>query len=172
MGTDASLITRRELAELRAVHYNTVIDWERDGMPVAKKGSRGRPSMYSQAAVEAWLEAREAAAANGSRLDVSQERARKERAQALLAEQMYASRARDLLSRTDVEHEWAAEIAGVRAVFLAVPTTFAARVFRAGTLDGEAGTERVLREVVNEVLRELADPDREAKPKSRHSRKK
>lgn len=172
MDASADLITRRQLAELRSVHYNTVIDWERDGMPVAKRGSRGRPSMYSRAAVEAWLAAREAAAANGSRLDVTQERARKERAQALLAEQMYETRAKELLVRTDVEHAWTAEIAGVRAVFLAVPTTYAARVNRASVLDGEAGTERALRELVDEVLRELADSEREIKPKTRRGRKK
>lgn len=61
-GDGVPRVTRRELAERHGVHQMTVTKWEQDGMPVAKRGARGRPSMYDPRAVQAWKDARDEAA--------------------------------------------------------------------------------------------------------------
>lgn len=75
------LLTRRELADQVGVHPMTVVKWEQDGMPVAKRGARGRASLYDPQAVAAWKDARDAAAAVPKGKDVAgsviAERARK-----------------------------------------------------------------------------------------------
>jgi hypothetical protein len=38
------LVTRRELAARLGVHMQTVTKWEREGLPIAERGRRGRPS--------------------------------------------------------------------------------------------------------------------------------
>ena len=105
------LLTRRELAALPdlpgqdgPVHMQTVTKWEREAMPVAERGRRGRPSRYDEAAVRAWLQVREETAKAGAP-DLARERARKERAQAVLAEQLYAVRAGKLVDAATVERE-------------------------------------------------------------------
>lgn len=158
------LLTRRELAALPdlpgqagPVHMQTVTKWEHSGMPVAERGRKGRPSRYSEADVRAWLAAREAAmSAPDAPLDLEVERARKEHWQALLAEQTHRARERELLPRAEVERVWGAERDAVKGKLLSLPVTHADRVHRAGALDGVPGVERALKEMVYEVLRELA----------------
>src|SRR6185369_15904806 len=58
----SNLLTRRQLAELLAVNMQTVTKWGRDGLPIAHVGRKGKPSLYDEAAVRAWLAAREYAA--------------------------------------------------------------------------------------------------------------
>src|SRR5262245_1216042 len=55
----ADLIDRRAVAEALGVHPQTVTKWESAGMPVAARGSRGRPSRYDLAACIRWHVARE-----------------------------------------------------------------------------------------------------------------
>lgn len=154
------LLTRRELAARMNVVMSAVTKWEQAGLPIAERGRPGKPTLYRQEDVQAWLVAREqGAGANGS-LNVNQERARRERAQASLAEQTFQMRQRDLLPRVDVEKVWAAEVGAVRTRLMAIPTTIADRVMRIATLEGVEGVERELRDVVEDVLRELADPAR------------
>lgn len=154
----STLLTRRELAALLDVHMQTVTKWERAGLPIAKRGRRGKPSRYDETEVRAWLQQRDEAAHKAAALDPFQERARKDRAQAILAEQMHAIRARALLPREEVERTWGAEVSAARAKLLAWPLMIADRVYRVATLEGIVGVERVLREAVNEVLRELSAP--------------
>jgi len=116
--------------------------------------------------VRAWLAAREeAAAAPGAPLDLAQERARKEKWQGLLAEQTFKVRGRELLPAHEVKQLLTAEQAAVRTRLLAVPVTAADRISRAFTLHGIAGVEQALKEVVHEVLRELADLERDPAPR-------
>ncbi len=158
------LLTRRELAARLHVHMQTISKWEQDGMPIAERGRRGRASRYQQSEIQRWLTHREQAAQKSGLFDVAQERARKERAQAALAEQSYQTRERELLPRSEVEKVWSAEIAAVRTKLLAIPIAFADRVHRASTLDGLVGVERALKDAVYDALRELANPDREPTP--------
>jgi phage terminase Nu1 subunit (DNA packaging protein) len=155
MGTQ--LLTRRDLADLLGVHMGTIVKWDRDGMPVAERGRKGKPSQYDEAAVRAWLAAREEAArAPGAPMDVAQERAKKEHWQALLAEQTHRVRERELLPAAEVEKVWSAERDAIRTKVLASYATAADRVHRAATLEGVAGVERALKDIAYGLLRELA----------------
>lgn len=157
----SDLVTRRELAGRLEVVMQTVTKWEQDGMPVFERGRKGKPSTYSETAVRAWLTEREARAKASGLVDVAQERARKERAQAQLAEQMHAQRAGKLLSVDEVTKIWAAEVTAIRAILLASYTNSADRVFRAATMEGLPGVEREMKSVAYEALRKLADPERD-----------
>jgi phage terminase Nu1 subunit (DNA packaging protein) len=167
----SALVTRREIAGILGVHMMTVTKWEQTGMPVREPGRKGKPSLYSEADVRAWLEAREEAARNGTGgLNPLQQRARKDLAQAMLAEQTLEERAGNLLRRDDVEKSRAAEIAGVRSKILSWPMTIAPALHREAALHGRVGVERVLQHAVEELLRDLAEP--EPKPPKKKARKK
>lgn len=156
------LATRQQLAAALGVHAITISKWQNEGMPIASRGGRGRPTYYSVEAVTAWRAAREEEArdkTNGP-LDPVQERAKKERFQALLAEQTFLLRAKKLLSADEVAKVWRAEVAAVRALILTSYTTHADRVHRAAVKSGLAGVEAELKKLGVEVLRELSDPDR------------
>lgn len=150
------LLTRRMLAGELGTHMMTITKWEQAGMPVAEVGRRGRPSRYRLAQVLEWLKSRDDAAAKTGTVDVARERARKEKAQAILAEQTVATRAKDLLLAADVEKAWNAEVRAVRTAILNSYTSQADRVHRAAVLDGVAGVERALKALAHELLRELA----------------
>lgn len=162
------LVTARQLAVAFVVHPRTIAKFMDEGMPVAKRGRGGRPSMFDLAVCTAWKEAREQLPADdGGPVDLTRERARKERAQALLAEQLYAVRSGKLVSTADVEKAWQAEIAAARSVILSSYTTAADKVFRAATTDGLAGVERELKAIAYGVLRELSDGAKAPKKKKR-----
>lgn len=160
------LLTRRDLAAALSVgrpeplHMMTVTKWERDGMPIAERGGKGRPSKYDEAIVRAWLKTRDdsAKASNGF-VDVARERARRDRAQAELAEQTFQMRSRELLPRVEVERQWEAEVVAVRAKLLQIAPAFAERVYQAAVSEGVGGVERALASSVNEVLLELSGTD-------------
>jgi phage terminase Nu1 subunit (DNA packaging protein) len=159
-GKSGDQMTRRDLAAALGVHMQTITKREREGMPVAKRGARGRPSLYSELAVRAWLQQRDEAARQSGTTDLNADRARKERAQAALAEQAYAIRMRDLLPREEVEKAWHEEVAAVRTLLLAWPSTIADQVYRAALTERLPGVERALSDAVRAVLRELADATR------------
>ncbi len=173
--TTRRLLTRRELADALRCDPRTVAKWSDEGMPTAQLGRGGRPSLFNLVACQTWQRGRDEAAAKNAPVDVARERARKERAQAQLAEQLFAKRAGELLETADVERTWSAVVAAIRAKLLALPISYADRVHRAVTLDGLPGAERELRDVAHDVLRELAtiDPEPEKPappPRKRHSR--
>lgn len=153
-------VTRREVAAVMGVAMLRVTKWEQAGMPVWRRGRRGKPSLYRLDDVRAWLKHRDAAASQtptaAGQVDLVAERARKERAQAVLAEQLAATRARDLLPRHEVEKAWLAEVTAVRSRLLAWSTTLTDQVHRASTLEGLPGVERAIDKAVRELLTELS----------------
>lgn len=157
MPKSCATLTRRELAALLGVHLMTVTKWEQAGLPIARRGGKGRPSRYRERDVRAWLATREKLAETGVQRDLIQERAAKEHWQALLAEQTHQQRAGELISAVEVERSLAAYIAAARAKLLSAPITYADRVHRAATRQGLAGVEASLKDLAHEVLRELAD---------------
>lgn len=152
-------VTRKVLAARLNVHMQTITVWERQGLPIYERGRRGRPSTYLESQVRAWQAAREQAAKANGHVDVAQERARKERAQAVLAEQTFQARSRQLLPADEVERRWTAEVQATRTKILATYTTQADRVHRAAILEGVPGVERVLKAIAYELLRELSSTD-------------
>jgi phage terminase Nu1 subunit (DNA packaging protein) len=150
------LLTRRGLAAALECDIRTISKWQDDGMPCAQRGRGGRPSRFNVAQCRAWLEARRLATAQ-THVDLALERARKERAQAQLAEQTYRARAGELLEREDVRRTWAAVVVAIRTKLLALPVTLADKVHRAALLEGAVGVERVLEAEIRNVLVELAE---------------
>ena len=146
----------------------TFARWTEEGLPVAERGRGGHASLYDEAEVRAWLKAREQAApsstAGGALAEVARERARKERAQAVLAEQLAASRARELLPRAEVRKAWDGIVTAVRTALLAAPSNYSDRLIRAYTLGGEQAHEQAFGEAMAEVCRELAGHQADATP--------
>jgi phage terminase Nu1 subunit (DNA packaging protein) len=150
------LLTRVELSRELGCDPRTVAKWIEEGLPVHTRGRGGRASLYSLKSAREWKRQRDESSTSVGALDPHQERARRDRAQALLAEQQLRTRERELLPATEVQKAWSAEVSAVRAQALAIPTTYADRIHRAATLDGVAGVERELRAAVHGFLRELS----------------
>jgi phage terminase Nu1 subunit (DNA packaging protein) len=134
----------------------TISKWLEEGLPLAKRGRGGRPSLYDEAKCRRWIASREKQTATPGVVDLARERARKERAQAVLAEQTFQARSRELLPRAEVEKMWAAEVAAVRTKLLALPTVLADQLHRAAVLEGVDGVEARLQTAILDVLTELA----------------
>lgn len=160
------MLTTRELAARIPCAVRTIAKWMDEGLPVEQRGRGGRPNKFNESAVRKWLAKYTAAQKPGVVGAVAQERARKERAQAILAEQTFQMRARKLLPVEEVEKLWSAEVTAVRAVILSSYTTHADRVHRAAILEGVVGVEEALKDLAHEVLRELSNPDRDIAPKA------
>ena len=128
----APLVTRRELADALGCHMQTVTKYEREGMPIATRGDRGKPSRYQLEDVRAWLTSR----AVGAQAPVA------------------------AIALAEVRDAWAEEIAAVRAVLLRSYASRADRIHRAASSQGVAGVARELSAITSEVLRTLAAGDR------------
>ncbi len=157
-----SLVSRKALAASLGVDIRTVSKWQDDGMPVAERGRGSRASKFDLAQCQAWREQRVGSADGHSTgfIDVARERARKERAQAQLAEQAYQIKAGELLPRETVERRWTAELAAIRAKLLSWKrSTVAEQLFRAAIADGQAVFDDVFAASIDELLTDLSQPD-------------
>lgn len=150
------LATRRQVAEALDVHIGTVQKWERNGCPIAQRGVGGRATLFDVEAVRAWRASHNQASPGVMNQTLAQERARKERAQAELNEQLYRTRARELIPATEVLRAFHVLVAAVRTRLLALDATLSDRVYRVATLEGIGGVERTIREATREVLGELS----------------
>src|SRR5512138_886404 len=168
-------VTRLELARMLGCNPQTICKWQEEGLPVQARGRGGRASRYDPEACAEWLKARNAAETSADGLSPSQEKARREHWQALVAEQTYRQRAGELLPRDEVLKVWSAQCGAIRSRLLAWATTIADRVHRAGTLEGLPGVERELGRAAREVLAELAgeaeDGEAGEPPKGKRRRK-
>ena len=151
-------LKRPQIAALLQANERSVSRWEHEGLPVAEPGRGGKASLYDPAAVVAWYVARRLAEltgpANGA-LDPDAERARKDRAQAQLAEQKYQVQTSALILAADAEREWTEAVQDTRAALLALPNALAPRCVAAAT-DGVVAVQRVLLDGVRDALRGLA----------------
>lgn len=154
--SDPDLVTRPVLAQTLGVNVRTVSKWQDDGLPVAVLGRGGRPSLFSLKAGQAFKAAREDHQKKAGLVDVAQERARRERAQAELIEQTHAVRAGKLLAAEELWPRLSGRIAAARTKLLAIPTGFAAQIAQAFNLEGQDGIERVVRMAIEDALAELS----------------
>ena len=155
--TTTRLVTRRELALKLATHPATITKWENQGMPVAKLGRRGKPSYFDLDDVKSWRGEKERARAEGGELNLQQERARKERAQALVSEQTHAVRAGELMRADDVAETWYREISAVRSKLLSWRAVLEEQLARAYEVGGARALGEALSKEVNQLLTELSD---------------
>ena len=128
-------------------------------MPVLRAGGRGRESVYDAVACLKWQ--RDQTGRNGAQAD----RARRDRAQALLAEQAYQLRAGELLPRDQVFEMWAGEYAALRTALLALPQLLADKLAKAHDQAGIDGLEAELTMGIRTALTGLSDPDRPLPPR-------
>jgi phage terminase Nu1 subunit (DNA packaging protein) len=154
------LMTRTALAKRVGLNPSTITKLVSEGLPIAAVGRGGTPHKFDPVACQTWLESREATAATPAHLDLIQERARKERAQAAVAEQTFAIRSRTLIPQEEVDRAWGAEVAAVKQILLAAESTHTDRVCRAYELAGVEGVRREIRAMHREALLQFADPNR------------
>ncbi len=151
------LLTRRELAAKLGVYMDTITKWEKSGLPISEPGRPGQSTLYELRDVQKWRKDREKAAHENGSFNVQQERARKERAQALVAEQTLEVRSGELMRADDVADTWHKEIAAVRGKFLAWPATMSDQLGRAFELGGVRALEEKMTEGIHELLTELSE---------------
>lgn len=162
----AQLVDKKELAKALGTSIRNIARWQEEGMPVAQRGKPGKASLYDLEACRAWRDQHFAVQGGATAASLAaQERARKERAQALLAEQAYAMRAGQLLPREEVQRIWEAELTTLRNRLLAWPTVLADRLHQAALTEGVDGVEAALNEAVRDALKELSDEERPLPPK-------
>src|SRR4051812_43851721 len=113
------LLTRQELALAMAVAAGTITKWERDGMPVAKKFHRGKPSLFDLNAVNAWREATAPAKEEG--LSLEQERAKLAVLAQAKAEMELAERRGELVDRSEVVATARSVLAALAAKIRGIP---------------------------------------------------
>ena len=139
------------------VHVNSVIRLEQEGLPVAQPGAGGKASLYDPAAIVAWWLARHRArGGSGDGLDPAAERARRDKAQANLAEQMHATRAGELIPRSELERILSPVVTAIRAKLLAGPRAWAPVLANIAASHGVAGIERELATRIRDVLTALS----------------
>jgi P27 family predicted phage terminase small subunit len=149
-------ITRRDLAKRLKVHMQTVTKWEREGLPIAWRGRKGKPSRYDETAVRAWVDAREAAggASNSSFAKFQEAGARQRNAQAELAELQLSVRRGRLVDAEAMRTRMADVFLRCRTKLLAVPAkakTLLPHLTHADVLTLDA--------LVRESLEDLATPE-------------
>jgi terminase small subunit / prophage DNA-packing protein len=144
-----TLLTRRQLADLHGVVPGRITKWERDGLPVAERGTKGRPSQFDPQAVQQWLDARESTAQTPDHLDLAQERARLARLQADRVALDIAVKEGQLVPASEVEAAWASLVLSARERLLALPSIALQR----GVVDA-AGEDQLI-QLVRESLDEL-----------------
>jgi phage terminase Nu1 subunit (DNA packaging protein) len=149
------LMSRDELARLFTVTPGTIHRWDRDGMPRAVGGGSGRQALYRPSACVTWRQGQiEAKFAGLEGLNPQVERAKRDRAQGRLAEQLHRRREGDLLERADVQRGWLSIVLAVRSRLLRMPTSLADACAAATT---PAEIERILTAEMRGALTELSN---------------
>ncbi|MBB4287678.1 terminase small subunit [Roseospira goensis] len=151
---DGRIVSQTELAAIMGVTAMTVRAWERKGMPVARKGSRGRPGQYNTADVMRWRAEQAAQAATGdtNAMDMEEAKRRKTAAEAALAEMDLALRRGELVDVETVGRLVAEEYATVRANIMAMPGELAPDLEHLAVLE----IEELLTSKITDILDALS----------------
>jgi len=142
-------VNRRQLAALLGTHEDSVTDFARRGMPVLERGGPGIEGTYDAVAALAWWREKKVGSPEAAR-------AKREIAQARLAEQTFAARERRLLPSDEVAGAWSVALSGFKNAILAVPIAEEARLTRAALEGGERAVETELDAIARQLLTELA----------------
>jgi hypothetical protein len=155
--TTRKLLTRLELAAVLDCHVRSISRLQADGLPVARRGRGGRKTLFDERVAVAWMLSREATHVGVEALRRCT--AEKLHAEAILLDQTFKIRARDLLPRDEVEKVWSLEISAVRALLEAWVSPLAAHLCHAAA-EGIPEIEHALDDEVRGMLTRLADPAR------------
>lgn len=145
------LVTRAQLAAALGVNPSTIAKWVAAGCPVAQRDRLGHARLFVRADVEAWRDtnAEHAHAVRGD-LRLDQERAKKERALAELAELKIGVQRGELVPRETVLQEGRLAAGAAREKLRALPRLLVQR----GLVP--LAHEGAVRAIVDEALAELA----------------
>jgi len=151
---DGRRVSQIDLAAILGVSTQTVRSWERQGMPVLSKTSRGHAAQYNTAEVIRWRGEQLTLAAGGDAdaMDWEEARRRKTAAEAALAEMDVAQRRGELVEVASVGQLVTEEYATVRANILAMPGELAPDLEHLTVLE----IEELLTSKVTEVLDALS----------------
>jgi phage terminase Nu1 subunit (DNA packaging protein) len=145
---------RDGIAQLLKVTAGTIIRFARDGMPVAEGGGQGRQAKYLPSACVAWRLAQvESKYAGMEGLNPQVERAKRDRAQARLADQLHARRSGEVIAVEEVRQTWVSLVLAVRSKMLRWPSSLADQLARTST---PAEVQRILDVEVRAALEELS----------------
>ncbi len=146
-------MTKNELAKRLRVSLTTIDTWIRKGLPIEKKGERGRGYVFDLRKVERWC--RENAGTSPSQSLVA-ERIRLIRIQADQRELKLFEEQGKLLRADQMVRYLSAMFYVVRNKFLAFPTKLAPLLVG---IDTPAEVMRILDKHVRELLTDLSEPD-------------
>jgi phage terminase Nu1 subunit (DNA packaging protein) len=141
-------MTRPQLAAAFNVSEMTITRWERDGMPVARRFTRGRSTLFSRAGVEKWRDSHQVSdQPDGVKLTIA--KARLADAQREKVELDNAERQLQLLPRDQIVREVAALMKGLTAQLRSLPR----RAVQTGAINGDqvVGLEELVREILIEI---------------------
>jgi phage terminase Nu1 subunit (DNA packaging protein) len=147
----SDLVDRRRLAALLGVVPLRITKWQADGLPVARRGARGKASLYHVGAVVRWYVSRNAR--DDAPLSLGAERARLARAQALKVERENRRRAGELVEACDVQHEYADIAIAVKSRLRGIPSTLAPQI---AAETQPAACQSLMLAAIDDALRELA----------------
>lgn len=116
----ANIVNQTELAVIVGVSDVTLWEWQKDGMPILRRGERGQANEYDTAAVFAWRYERGQASVRAEA-----PRDALYRAQERLTQIQIAEKERSLVPVEEVEPEYARLITAARQRLLQLPLRFA-----------------------------------------------
>jgi phage terminase Nu1 subunit (DNA packaging protein) len=146
--------TRIQLATILEVNVRTIDKFVDDGMPVLKRGSGGRPSIYGVQPCVQWFVDRQRAALTGEGLSPQQERALLDRVRREELELRLKVKRGELVAIAEVAQDFSECAAAVKARIRRIPDAMAERLAAAGT---PAAIKGLLLTAIDEALRELTD---------------
>lgn len=151
-----SIVNQRELAEILGKTQMTILEWQRQGLPVKSRGGNGRENEYDTAAVLTWCVERER-----QRVTVETPKDRLARLQADKIELELAEKRLELLPASEVEPAWTAMVNSARAFLMSERDRLAQLLDAAAGFDAKRD---LLAEAFDEFLRKLSayDPESEA----------
>lgn len=150
-------VNKKRLSELLGISEPTLTQYQREGMPLIAKGSRGKENEYDVAAVIAWFKNRlqaERSQQSSGDLNYEVERTRLTKAQADKQELDLAARRGELVDVSDVRKHWQQMVFAAKAKLLAIPVKAAPAVI---TAQSTAEVFELLTAMIREALDELSE---------------
>jgi hypothetical protein len=152
------LMSRDHLAHLFSVSPGTITDWVRkEGMPVAKPGAGRVQAQYRPSACVTWrFNELQRRYGGGEGISPAAARARKDTADAEIAERKLEIMRRDYVLKSEVERLLGPRVAATKTRIEALPRSVAPECARAGERGGARAIEQVLHTAVRALLTDLA----------------
>lgn len=145
----ANLLTRQQLATALETTAGTITRWERDGMPVAERAPRGKPSLFDLQAVRAWRATVDAQPDRAATFSLASAKAKESEKRTEKLELEIGLKRGDLVHRDQVIREAHAFGRAVMAKIRSLPR----RAEHSGVIERVqvAGLEALCRELLEEI---------------------